>query len=73
MRRPSAKDHQGAQAVDSMVVGGVAARLRATSHWMIRSARRRPLLRSSSRWRSRAVVAPKGSEPIARKGRSGMR
>ena len=66
------KDHQGAHAVDSSVVGGTAARLRATSHWTSRSARRRPLFGSSSRWRSRDVVAPKGMEPIARNGRRGM-
>ncbi len=39
MRRPTSKDHQGAQAVDSRVDGGMAARLRATSHWTTRSAR----------------------------------
>ena len=45
IRRPKSKDHQGAQVVESRVVGGVAARFRATSHWTIRSARRSPLAR----------------------------
>ena len=59
-RRPRLKDHQGAHAVESTCVGGVAARLRATSHCTTRSARRRPLARSSSRWRSRCRGGAEG-------------
>ena len=38
-RRPTSNDHQGAHVVESRVVGGAAARLRATSHCTTRSAR----------------------------------
>ena len=37
MRRPTSNDHHGAHVVETKVVGGTAARLRATSHWTTRS------------------------------------
>ena len=66
MRRPTSKDHQGAQAADRRVDGGMTARF----------ARHLPLddevgadegePGSSRRWRKIAVVVPNGSEPDRR-------
>ncbi len=72
-RWPRENVHQGAQVVDKRVSGGLAALLRATSHWSARTPRAGPARGWSSRWRRIAVVAPKGSEPTATKGSSGRR
>src|SRR5580692_4491858 len=72
-RWTTSNDHHGAQAVDSSVDGGMRARLRATSHCTMRSARTRYEPGLSSRWRRIDVVAPNGSEPMTRYGRRGMR
>jgi hypothetical protein len=71
MRGPSCSSHHGAHSVDNNVVGGTIARLRATSHWTMRSARYRALEGSSSRRRRMSVVRPKGRDPTTRKGTVG--
>lgn len=50
--------HHGAQAVDRKLVGGMAARFRATSDWTTRSARHGPRVGPSSSRESSAVVSP---------------
>lgn len=57
---PNWNVHHGAQDADRRVVGGVAARLRATSYWTIRSARKGPSAGLSNSLANRAVVNPKG-------------
>jgi hypothetical protein len=73
IRRPISKDHQGAHTVESIVLGGVAERFRATANWTTKSARTSELDGSSSRCRRMEVVAPNGSDPKARKGWRGIR
>lgn len=57
---PNWNVHQGAQDADRRVVGGVAARFRATSYWMSRSARHGPSAGLSNSLTNREVVNPKG-------------
>ncbi len=68
---PSWNVHQGAHAADRSVVGGTAARFRATSNWMSRSARTGPSAGLSNRLANRAVVSPNGGFETTRYGSEG--
>jgi hypothetical protein len=71
IRRPGRNSHQGAQVVETKVAGGTAARLWATSHCTMRSARTKSCAGSSRRRRMMAVVDPNGGQATTRQGRSG--
>jgi hypothetical protein len=73
IRGPSRNSHHGAHVVDSIVEGGIAARLRATSHCTTTSARSSGTVGLSRRWRRMLVVCPNGRDPITLNGRVGRR
>ena len=70
-RRARCISHHGAQAVETRVTGGVAARLSATSHCTMTSARRMGIAGSSSRRRRMSVVRENCSDPKTRNGSRG--
>lgn len=73
IRWSRSKVHHGVHAAERSVVGGTAARLRATCHWTTMSAWMSLPEGSSNMWRINAVVDPKGSDPNTLNDRLGNR